>query len=578
MKKFWPYIVSLKYGKRYYVWGILFGMIFAAASGAGIPGMMKWVLPRVFSESGAMETERLILTVLGIPLIFIFRGFSGYLNVYFINKGGILILEEIRTRYYQKLLEIEVAYFNQRSLGDLVSRLTADATIIQQTFTENAVDIVKQPLQLIAAIGFLIYMSFEDVRFSMMLGSLFVIPICVIPVQKLGKKLFNKVKKQQEELGDLSQMVSDAVLGSREIRIFNAEGRFLDRFLLRMREFLHTQIRVVAYYHALSPTIEVITVFGVSIAFVAAYFLHISQSDLFTLIAALYMCYEPVKKIGVLSSRFQRGSGALERLEEIIHQETRILDAQKPVSLSNVKGDIAFRNVDFAYSTEPTLQGVSFTIKAGQKVAVVGPSGAGKSTLIQLVPRFYDVDNGSITIDAVDIRQTRLDELRQNIAVVLQEPVLFAGTFLDNLRLGNPDATQAEIEDAAKKAYIHDDFILSLPDGYETQTGQRGLNLSGGQKQRIALARAFLKKAPILIMDEATSALDSESEENIQNALANLFQGVTALIIAHRFSSIRFVDRILVLDKGKLIADGTHEELIRDCTLYQKLYNNQIQG
>lgn len=576
MKKFWPYIVALKSGKRFYFWGIFFGIIFAVASGAGIPGMMKWALPRVFSEDQTMDVMQLIYVVLGIPVIFIFRGIAGYLNVYYINRGGILILEEIRASYYRKLLDIEVGYFNKRGLGDLVSRLTADGTIIQQTFTENAVDIVKQPLQLVAAVGFLIYMSFLDHRFSMMLGALFVIPVCVIPVQILGKKLFKKVKKQQEELGDLSQMVSDVVLGSREIRIFNAEDQFYDRFMGRLKQFLHTQVRVVAYYHALSPTIEVITVFGVSLAFVAAYFLKISQSDLFTLIMALYLCYEPIKKIGVLSSRFQRGRGALERLEEITKQEVAIKDPETPVTLGNVKGNIVFDQVSFAYGDEPTLNQISFEIRPGEKVAVVGPSGAGKSTLIQLVPRFYDVSSGSIQIDGHNVKTSRLKELRDNIAVVLQEPVLFAGTFLDNLRLGNTEASKEEIEDAAKKAYIHD-FIMSLPDGYETATGERGLNLSGGQKQRIALARAFLKKAPILIMDEATSALDSESEEKIQKVLSSLFKDVTALIIAHRFSSIRFVDRILVLDKGKLVADGTHDELMGNCQLYRRLYNNQIQ-
>ena len=293
--------------------------------------------------------------------------------------------------------------------------------------------------------------------------------------------------------------------------------------------------------------------------------------------AALYFCYEAVKKVGVLSSRFQRGRSALERIEEITEQEIGVKETASPLPLGKVEGRIVFEDVSFAYGDEPTLDRITFDVKPGEKVAVVGPSGAGKSTLIQLVPRFYDVKQGRILIDGVDISKVRFGELRDNIAVVLQEPVLFAGNFLDNLRLGAPDATQQEIEVAAKKAFIHE-FIMSLPQGYQTQTGERGLNLSGGQKQRIALARAFLKQAPILIMDEATSALDSESEEKIQKALGNLFGGVTALIIAHRFSSIRFVDRILVLDKGKLIANGTHEVLMQSCELYQKLYNNQIQG
>lgn len=576
MKKYWSYIISCRSVRKYYYWGIFFGIIFAGASGFSIPFVMYKVLPWVFGGEDAMTAWKMWATILSIPAVFLVRGISGYLNAVFINKGGFHILEEIRGDYYSKLLGIEVGYFNQMGVGELISRLTADGTIVQQTFTEAANDVVKQPLQLFWAIGFLVYMSIVTPKFSLMLASLFVIPLAVIPIQAFGKKLFKRAKMQQEELGDLSDKLTDIVLGARELRIFNAEQRFEKRFRAKLREFVGTQMKVVKYYHALSPTIEVITTLGVGFAFLVAYLLKIDQAAFLALLTALYMCYEPVKKIGVLANRFQRGQGALERLEEITHQEPSILPPAQPLDVKRLEGEIEFESVDFAYASEPTLSDVSFKIKKGEKVAVVGPSGAGKSTLIQLLPRFYEVADGSVKLDGYDVKDLSLKTLRGSMAVVMQDPVLFSGTFRENLLLGNPTATDEEIESAAKKAYIHE-FILSLPDGYETQTGQRGLNLSGGQKQRIALARAFLKHAPILIMDEATSALDSESEEKIQKALSNLFDGVTALIIAHRFSSIRFVDRILVLDKGKLIANGTHEELLNSCDLYQKLYNNQIQ-
>jgi len=576
MKKYWSYIISCRSVRKYYYWGIFFGIIFAGASGFSIPFVMYKVLPWVFGGEDAMTAWKMWATILSIPAVFLVRGISGYLNAVFINKGGFHILEEIRGDYYSKLLGIEVGYFNQMGVGELISRLTADGTIVQQTFTEAANDVVKQPLQLFWAIGFLVYMSIVTPKFSLMLASLFVIPLAVIPIQAFGKKLFRRAKTQQEELGDLSDKLTDIVLGARELRIFNAEQRFEKRFREKLREFVGTQMKVVKYYHALSPTIEVITTLGVGFAFLVAYLLKIDQAAFLALLTALYMCYEPVKKIGVLANRFQRGQGALERLEEITHQEPSILPPAQPLDVNRLEGEIEFESVDFAYASEPTLSDVSFKIKKGEKVAVVGPSGAGKSTLIQLLPRFYEVADGSVKLDGHDVKDLSFKTLRGSMAVVMQDPVLFSGTFRENLLLGNPSATDEEIESAAKKAYIHE-FILSLPDGYETQTGQRGLNLSGGQKQRIALARAFLKHAPILIMDEATSALDSESEEKIQKALSNLFDGVTALIIAHRFSSIRFVDRILVLDNGKLVANGTHEELLKSCDLYQKLYNNQIQ-
>ena len=569
MKKYWSYIISFRSVRKYYYWGVFFGIIFAGASGFSIPFVMYKVLPWVFGGEGMMTAWKMWATILAIPAVFTVRGISGYLNAVYINKGGFYILEEIRGDYYSKLLGIEVGYFNHKGVGELISRLTADGTIVQQTFTEAANDVVKQPLQLMWAIGFLVYMSIITPKFSLMLASLFVIPLAIIPIQAFGKKLFRRAKTQQEELGALSDQLTDIVLGARELRVFTAEERFEGRFRARLRDFVRTQMKVVKYYHALSPTIEVITTLGVGFAFFVAYLLKIDQAAFLALLTALYMCYEPVKKIGVLANRFQRGQGALERLEEITHQKPAILEPVSPVMVQGLKGGIEFEHVNFAYGNEPTLSDVSFTIQPGEKVAVVGPSGAGKSTLIQLLPRFYEVAGGVVKVGGHDVKDLSFGDLRGSMAVVMQDPVLFSGTFRENLLLGNPGASDAEIESAAKKAFIHD-FILSLPDGYATQTGQRGLNLSGGQKQRIALARAFLKHAPILIMDEATSALDSESEEKIQKALSNLFEGVTALIIAHRFSSIRFVDRILVLDQGKLVAQGTHEELLKSSEFVSK--------
>ncbi len=578
MSKFWPYIQSLGKDRIYYYWGLFFGILFALATGASIPAMLELIVPWVFEEStGIMTGWKLWLTIFAIPCVFLIRGLSGFLNTLLINKGGVKVLENIRLQYYEKLLSVEVGYFNKRGMGDIVSRASADTTIVQQTFTETAVDIVKQPLVLMAAIGYLVYKSVTQIEFSLMLVSLFVVPICVLPVQYFGKRLFKKVQHQQEELGDLSDMITSAVLGSREIRVFNAEKGLIERFKMRLDNFMRTQIKVLAYYHALSPTIEIVTSLGIGVAFLVANYLQIPQGDFLALLAALYFCYEPIKKIGVLSNRIERGRGALERIEAITKYDVAVQEVEKPLTLPQVKGDIAFKNLSFAYGDEPTLSDINVTIPAGQKVAIVGPSGAGKSTLIQFLPRFFDPIEGEVTVDGVNIRDLKLEDLRDQIALVSQDPVLFAGNFAENIKMGKPHATDDEVIEAAKKAYIHD-YISSLPEAYETQAGERGLNLSGGQKQRIALARAFLKRAPILIMDEATSALDTESEEKIQLALSGLFENVTGLMIAHRFSSIKFVDRILVLDKGRLVGDGTHTQLLSQNELYRKLYQNQIEA
>jgi subfamily B ATP-binding cassette protein MsbA len=287
------------------------------------------------------------------------------------------------------------------------------------------------------------------------------------------------------------------------------------------------------------------------------------------------MCYDPVKKLGAINNELQRGSAALARLEEVFNEPITIADPAQPVSISRLRGDLAFERVSFSYKSDlPVLRDVTVEIPAGTVCALVGPSGAGKSTFANLVPRFYEAATGKVTIDGIEIRAMRPADLRRNIAIVSQEPILFNDTILANLLLGRESATRAEVEQAARDAFAHD-FILAQPNGYDTIVGERGSQLSGGQKQRIALARAFLRNAPILILDEATSALDSESEAMIQLALKKLVVGKTVLIIAHRFSTIRDATKILVFDRGEVVASGSHAELYAGNGLYKSLYDQQ---
>jgi subfamily B ATP-binding cassette protein MsbA len=287
------------------------------------------------------------------------------------------------------------------------------------------------------------------------------------------------------------------------------------------------------------------------------------------------MCYEPVKKLGAVNNELRRGSAALARLDEVFNEPLMIADPPNPTPVNRLRGDVSFENVEFAYRADlPVLHNVNVTIPAGTVCALVGPSGAGKSTFAHLAPRFYEVADGRVAIDGIDVRAMRLADLRRNIAVVSQDPVLFNDTILANLLLGRADATRAEVEQAARDAFAHD-FIEALPHGYDSMVGERGATLSGGQRQRIALARAFLRNAPILILDEATSALDSESESFIQAALQKLMVGKTVFIIAHRFSTIRAATKILVFERGRIVANGSHAELYRASTLYKSLYDRQ---
>ncbi|RYD70312.1 MAG: ATP-binding cassette domain-containing protein [Verrucomicrobiaceae bacterium] len=289
---------------------------------------------------------------------------------------------------------------------------------------------------------------------------------------------------------------------------------------------------------------------------------------------ALYMCYDPMKKLGEIHTRMKQGEASLDRLETILHAEEGVTDPKNPVTISKVEGRVSFHRVNFAYGDNPALKGINLEVPAGQVVALVGPSGAGKTTFASMVPRFYDPVEGSIMLDGVDLRELRLKDLRDHITIVPQEAVLFSGTIFENIKLGRMNASEEEVKEAARQAHAHD-FILALPDGYNTQVGERGAQLSGGQKQRISIARAFLKNAPVLILDEATSALDSEAEARIQEELANLTRGRTTFIIAHRFSTIRIADRILVFEGGKIVGDGTFQELQEKHDLFRNLLEMQ---
>jgi subfamily B ATP-binding cassette protein MsbA len=286
------------------------------------------------------------------------------------------------------------------------------------------------------------------------------------------------------------------------------------------------------------------------------------------------MCYDPMKKLGEIHNRLKQGEASLDRLEVILHAEEGVIDPPNPVRIERVEGRLSFEGVTFSYGDNPALRGISLEVPAGQVVALVGPSGAGKTTFASLVPRFYDPTVGRIALDGVDLRDLRLKDLRDHITIVPQEAVLFAGTIFENIKLGRMNATDDEVREAARQAHAHD-FILGLPQGYDTQVGERGAQLSGGQKQRISIARAFLKNAPVLILDEATSALDSEAESRIQEELADLTKGRTTFIIAHRFSTIRIADRILVFDGGKIVGDGTFQELEANDALFRNLLEMQ---
>ncbi len=617
MKRFLPYLRYLRGRRIVLLFALVCGAISGLVYGLGLPRVMNEVFPKIFTESPGVpaapsapgpaaallsgtrraapagtkaeqiaRTERIKAQrtlaprqILGyallIPLIFLVRAISGFSNNYLMTYCGIGVLEKLRVELYRKLQHLPLSYLGQNRTGDLLSRLTADTQIVQQTITTSASDLVIQPLTLLGAVYFLARIAAENHGVGLFLASLAAVPVCVFPVRFIGKKLLRRAEENQRLLGDISDLANQNLAAAREVRAFGLEEKEIGVFQQTTQRLFRIQMKVVKYSQVLSPSIEVISSAGIAFALYYAYYAGITLAVFVSILGALFVCYEPMKKLGNLHSQFTRGAASLSRIEEILNAPVTITDPPVPVPVGRLRGDVTFDNVTFAYQAgESVLRGVTTQIPAGTVCALVGPSGAGKTTFANLVPRFYEATAGCVQIDGIDVRQMRLSDLRRNIAVVSQDTVLFNDTILNNLRLGREDATREQIVAAAVDAHA-DEFIRSFPDGYETVAGERGTLLSGGQKQRLALARAFLRNAPILILDEATSSLDSHSEQMIQEALKKLVAGKTVLIIAHRFSTIRDASMIVVFDRGEVVATGSHAQLYATSALYKNLYDGQ---
>jgi len=576
IRRFRPYFRYLRPQRGLLVVAILCGVIAGVASGAGLPLMVKKVFPVIFAmDATPLATWQLIAVALWIPAVFLVRGVATYLNTYFIQLVGTRVLEALRVDFFRKLQVLPLSFFQKNSTGDLLSRGLADANQLQVTLTTVANEIVRSPASLIGSIAFIAWTAYREQGAALVLVTLAVVPLSVLPIRYIGKKLIKRAGQIQAELGGVTGIFSENLSATKEVRAFNLEEREVARFTRASQTLIRAQMKFMKYEKALTPLIEIISAAGISFTLLYAYRVHLDRDTFLTLITALYASYEPIKKLGSLNNEMKRGLGALDRLEEVLHAPVAIVDAPDAQALPRARGDLAFEGVRFSYAGgEPVLRGIHQRIPAGTVCALVGPSGAGKSTFANLVPRFFDPVAGRVTLDGHDLRLLRLADLRRSIAIVSQDPVLFNDTIFQNLLIAHPTATRADIEAAAQAAFAHD-FICAFPEGYETVVGERGARLSGGQKQRLALARAFLRNAPILILDEATSALDSDSEAAIQLALKKLVLGKTVLIIAHRFSTIRDATRILVFDDGEIVASGSHAELYAANALYKSLFDRQ---
>lgn len=573
MKRLLPYLAPLRARWPQFVTALVCGLLFGAASGLGIPFLIKEIIPAIF-ERGALGPGELMLYC-SLPLMVMsLRAVCGFGNTYLLSICGQDMLEQLRQRLFDKIQALPLAYFQKTTPGELISRAMQDSQLLRDVLIQVSQDILKQPMTLLFAVGYLFYLTVTVKETGYLLLFIASIPLCVAPIRYFGRKVGRKAKAMMNQQGTLTQGITQNLSAIFEIRAFNLEERESLRFRDACREFSRRFLKVVLYSNLLSPAIEIISAVGVGLALYYSYKGSVDQGVFVSLIIALYLCYEPLKKLGRLNTRLNEGMAALERIENVLSEEEPILDPLEPVPLFRATGEVTFDNVSFAYGTSPVLREVSVVIKPGQSVALVGPSGAGKSTFCNLIPRFYDVTGGRVLFDGIDVRDVRSAELRGQISIVPQNPVLFHDTIENNIRVGRMDATDEEVRAAARQAYA-EEFILGMEQGYATLVGERGDRLSGGQKQRLALARAFLKDAPLLLLDEATSALDAESEACIQKALEACGREKTVIIIAHRFSSIRHVDRVLVFEAGRIVEQGPPQELLSKRGRYRELFETQ---
>ena len=522
-------------------------------------------------------TEADLTRVLPIILVIVIfgKGLFTFLSSFFMKAVGHRVVKTMRDDLYEHVIYQSTSYFDRMPTGDLMSRLTNDVEKVQQALSGSMGDMIEEVFILIAL---LIGIFIRDFRLAVV--SFVVAPLAVLPLAVFSRQLKKKSLSAQVKMGQIYGILHETITGNKIVKAFTTEQFEIKKFLKATAGYLRTSIKLAWIGSLSSPFMEFLGgVVGAFILWVGTKRIAegaISPGDFGAFVTAMFLMYMPIKRLSKANNVIQQAVACQSRIQEILDSPPQIQDGPNAYPLPPVKGRIRFENVSFSYNqTSPVLAGIDFEVPPTETVAIVGLSGAGKTTIINLLSRFYEPTSGRILVDGIDIRDVTLASLRARIGLVTQEIILFNETIRDNIAYGLAEASQDRIIEAAKAAKAHD-FILQLSDGYATKVGERGGLLSSGQGQRLAIARALLKDPPILILDEATSALDAESEHLIQEALTNLRKGRTTIIIAHRLSTVRSADRILVIDEGRIAETGTHDELCRRHGLYQKLYELQF--
>lgn len=543
-------------------------------SAASTGGLAKIIEP-IIDELGQGHTEGYVFS-LGVLIIGIFaaRGVALYFHTVIMNKIGQRIVTDVQQQLHAHLLAADLSFFNSKASGELISRLTNDVAIMRQAVSDCLTSSFKGGLTLICLVGVMFYQDWLLASISF-----FVFPIAAVFVTIVGKHMRRYSRKSQEHTGRFASLLSQIFMGMRHVKAYGME-RAEHKRVSEVTEEVY-KLAVKGYHvSALSnPMAEILS--GIAIMTVIVYGNWrveeglTTTGALFSFITAFVLAFDPMKRTAKVNAQLQSGLAAAERVFQILDLEPEIVDKPEAKDLDVKEYAVGLENLVFKYPDGTlALDHISIKVPHGKTVAIVGPSGAGKSTIVNLIPRFYDVSGGAITVGGVDIRDTTMSSLRHHLALVSQETALFDETISANIAYGRPDSSQEAIEQSAKDAFAHD-FILQLPHGYDTIVGEQGVKLSGGQRQRIAIARAMLRNAPVLLLDEATSALDNESERAVQEALGRLQKGKTTIVVAHRLSTIVDADHIVVMEKGKVVEEGTHTQLLAEKGVYARLYGLQ---
>jgi len=549
-----------------------FCIIIYGSVNIAVPWLFKFLIDDVLKEGNLILLNYLVV---GSVIAYLIKGIFNYGQIYFLTGLGEKVVFNIRNDIYKHLQGLSLSFFERRSTGDLMSRLTNDVGIIQQGVTKGFANLTLQPFIIIGIVGFMIYIDWQ-----LALVSFAALPLVAYAVSVFGKKMRKVSNNIQKRLGEVTSILQETLSAIHIVKAFNMEKKEISRFTYANEKTLAANLRGVQIKAALLPIIELIVSAGLALFlwFGGRQVLagRLTIGELVAFLTYIGMLWSPINVLSDNYHLLQKAFGAADRIFEIVDVEERINEAEDAVEIPKIKGEVIFRDVNFAYiESEEVLSDINLEVSSGEMVALVGQSGAGKTTLANLIPRFYDIDSGKLLIDGYDIKGVTIQSLRKQIGIVPQETILFRGTIAYNILYGSEDKSIEQIVAAAKQANAHE-FIIEMTNGYQTDIGERGVSLSGGQRQRIAIARAILKDPRILILDEATSSLDTSSEALVQQALERVMMNRTTFVIAHRLSTIIKADKIVALENGSIVEIGTHNELMDKKNYYYNLYQKQF--